>query len=278
MRTASLVAAFITGTTFASFFALAWTGPTSAPPNGNISAPINVGTTDQIKNAGLGINSLAVFGNAILSGTSRYLNFGTTAGPGGYGIRDNAGTMEFKNSGGSWGAFLSTSTSSGISAQIFTSSGTFTVPSGVTAVKVILIGGGGGVDANVGCVGGGGAGGTATKWLSGLTPGANMPVVVGAGGRTTDGGASSFGGVIAYGGSKNVSNNPTLGGAGGSTSGADLGVSGESGSGGACASHASPGAGGASRGEYSNALGYNFGHGGRGYTNDVQGGVVIIQW
>ncbi len=32
---------------------LAWTGPTSAPPNGNVLAPINVGTTDQIKNAGL---------------------------------------------------------------------------------------------------------------------------------------------------------------------------------------------------------------------------------
>lgn len=45
---------------------LAWTGPTSAPPNFNVSAPINVGTTDQIKNAGLGINALAVFGNSIL--------------------------------------------------------------------------------------------------------------------------------------------------------------------------------------------------------------------
>ncbi|MEK7509773.1 MAG: hypothetical protein AAB605_03610, partial [Patescibacteria group bacterium] len=35
----------------------AWTGPTAAPPNGNVSAPINVGTTDQVKNAGLGINA-----------------------------------------------------------------------------------------------------------------------------------------------------------------------------------------------------------------------------
>lgn len=31
-----------------------------------------------------------------------YMNFGTTAGSSGYGIRDNAGTIEFKNSGGSW--------------------------------------------------------------------------------------------------------------------------------------------------------------------------------
>jgi len=42
---------------------LAWTGPTQTAPNGNVAAPINVGTTDQVKNAGLGINSLAVYGN-----------------------------------------------------------------------------------------------------------------------------------------------------------------------------------------------------------------------
>jgi hypothetical protein len=34
---------------------------------------------------------------------SSYLNFGTTLGSSGYGMRDNAGTIEFKNSGGSWG-------------------------------------------------------------------------------------------------------------------------------------------------------------------------------
>ena len=102
MRAAALFAAFITGTIFASFLALAWTGPTQAPPSGNVAAPINVGTTDQIKNSGLGVNTLAVFGNAILSGTSRYLNFGTLAGESGYGIRDSGGTMQFKNSGGSW--------------------------------------------------------------------------------------------------------------------------------------------------------------------------------
>jgi len=111
MRT--LLVAFIggiIGTVFTSMIVLAWAGPTSAPPSGNVSAPINVGTTDQIKNASLGINALAVFGNTILSGTSRYLNFGTIPDEeppsSGYGIRDNAGTMEFKNTGGSWRGFL----------------------------------------------------------------------------------------------------------------------------------------------------------------------------
>jgi hypothetical protein len=34
--------------------------------------------------------------------SSQYINWGATAGSGGYGIRDNLGTLEFKNSGGSW--------------------------------------------------------------------------------------------------------------------------------------------------------------------------------
>lgn len=41
----------------------------------------------------------------LINGTGKYLNFNTTVGSSGYGFRDNAGTMEFKNSGGSWVAF-----------------------------------------------------------------------------------------------------------------------------------------------------------------------------
>lgn len=41
----------------------AWTGPTATAPGGNIAAPINVGTTDQVKNAGLSLNALTVFGS-----------------------------------------------------------------------------------------------------------------------------------------------------------------------------------------------------------------------
>lgn len=50
------------------FSVVAWTGPTSAPPNNNVSAPVNVGTTDQVKNAGLSVNALAVFGNSAMTG------------------------------------------------------------------------------------------------------------------------------------------------------------------------------------------------------------------
>lgn len=121
----------IVATVFTSMLVLAWAGPTSAPPNGNVAAPINVGTTDQVKNAGLALNSLAIFGNQILSGTSRYLNFGTIVGSTGYGFRDNGGTLEFKNSSGSWRSFLP---STGVQSITFADGTTLTTAStGITA-------------------------------------------------------------------------------------------------------------------------------------------------
>ena len=89
----------------------AWTDPTEAPPNGNVAAPINVGSIAQVKNGGLSVNTLAVFGNSLFggsTGSNAYLNFGDTSGSSGYGIRDNAGFLEFKNSGGSWETLQST--------------------------------------------------------------------------------------------------------------------------------------------------------------------------
>lgn len=41
----------------------------------------------------------------LINGTDKYLNWGSTSGTSGYGIRDNGGTMEFKNSGGAWTGF-----------------------------------------------------------------------------------------------------------------------------------------------------------------------------
>lgn len=38
-----------------------------------------------------------------------YMNFGSTVGTNGYGFRDSSGTMQFKNFGGAWAAFLSSS-------------------------------------------------------------------------------------------------------------------------------------------------------------------------
>ena len=69
-------------------------------------------------NVGIGITTpnhkLDVAGNLGLS-VSAYLNFGATDGTTGYGIRDNAGTLEYKNSGGEWAGIGSGSGGSGSS-------------------------------------------------------------------------------------------------------------------------------------------------------------------
>jgi hypothetical protein len=91
-------------------------------------------------------------------------------------------------------------------AEVFTTSGTFTVPAGVTACKVTVVGGGGGggnAYNNSTVAPGGSGGGTAIKWITGLTAGDTVSVTIGAGGTGgtaypstspgTTGGTSSFG-------------------------------------------------------------------------------------
>ncbi len=74
-------------------------------------------------NVGIGTTTpsskLSVYGDVLLEGSSRYLNFGSTAGTSGYGIRDNAGTIEFKNSGGSWTGIGTGTGSTGSSSVAF---------------------------------------------------------------------------------------------------------------------------------------------------------------
>lgn len=103
----------------------------------------------------------------------------------------------------------------------YTSSGTFTVPSGVTQLTVQCWGGGGGgstVTSNNRRGGGGGGGAYATSLVN-VTPGNIYSVVVGAGGSANSaGGNSSFGTslVVAAGGSGGTNNSATAG-SGGTT-------------------------------------------------------------
>ncbi len=96
--------------------------------------------------------------------------------------------------------------------QVFTASGTFTVPAGVTYIKVITGGGGGGATGKAGgsCSGGiagGGSGGVSYAGIS-VTPGSTHTVVVGTGGigcnswtcTAGSGTASSFDGTVVAGG------------------------------------------------------------------------------
>jgi hypothetical protein len=93
--------------------------------------------------------------------------------------------------------------------QVFTSSGMFVVPNGVTCVRVSVTGGGGGGGYHsVMPSSGGGAGGQAIGIVNGLAAGQSIAVTIGAGGAVLAnpgsgnvGGTSSFGGyVVAYGG------------------------------------------------------------------------------
>jgi hypothetical protein len=46
----------------------AWTGPTEAPPGGNTPTPVHIGTTAQVKDGGLSLNALSVFGGGYFQG------------------------------------------------------------------------------------------------------------------------------------------------------------------------------------------------------------------
>jgi len=130
-----------------------------------------------------------------VSGTLPIANGGTnstataTAGGIGYGT----GTAHAYTTAGTTGQVL---TSNGASAPtwatasggglggitVFTSNGTFTIPTGKTVVKVTVIGGGGGGGTSYTAAAGGGGGGSAIKYLTGLTPGNTLTVTRGAAG------------------------------------------------------------------------------------------------
>jgi hypothetical protein len=120
----------------------------------------------------------------------------------------------------------------GAKGQGFTSSGTFTIPAGISAIKVTVVGGGGGGQGNTsGGAPGGGGGGAAISFLTGLTPGNTLAVTIGAGSTGTGGtssvasGTQSISTISATGGAAAV----TSGGAGGTGSGGTINISGEKG-------------------------------------------------
>lgn len=86
--------------------------------------------------------------------------------------------------------------------QLFASSGTFTIPAGVTKIKVICVGGGGGAGLNGQCmgrncsrsqVGGRGGGGGAAISIFNVTPSTQGSITItGGSGLATSGGNASF--------------------------------------------------------------------------------------
>jgi hypothetical protein len=175
--------------------------------------------------------------------------------------------------------------------QYFTSSGTFTVPTGVTKVKVQVISGGGAGSANlfsgVGSfyyAGGGGASGAYGEGVYTVTPGQTIAVTIGAGGvhNSGNGGTTSFGSFLtATGGSGGVAavSNGHIGTGGVSTGGSiNLAGSGDN--------STVTAVGGLTSGPYSGPSAY--GNGGNGGATNSTGtpnngtngvaGLCIVQW
>jgi hypothetical protein len=154
--------------------------------------------------------------------------------------------------------------------QTFTTNGSFTVPSGVTSLKVEVWGGGGGGGGST-SNGSGGSGGGGGSYCSGVATGysGTQSIIVGAGGtggtnsttwNGTNGGNSSAFGLIAYGGIGGKGNTGAIG-TGGSAIGGTVNTKGGDGIRGA----SSGGAGG---------IGANGGAGGVGGSNAVGGSGV----
>ena len=188
---------------------------------------------------------------------------------------------------------------------VFTSSGTWTKPSGITRIKVYVTGGGGGGGSHNGddANGGGGAGATAIKIID-VTSVSSVSVTIGSGGGGSsgnssngagNGNASSFGSYCTGGGGEGP-NNWGIGGSGGVASGGDLNLRGGYGTSGNIDGYANSEAGGSggssfwgggpNGGTHWGSRGTNgpYGAGGAGAhanTNnngsDAQPGVVVIE-
>jgi len=175
----------------------------------------------------------------------------------------------------------------GLGGQVFTSSGTFTVPSGVTAVKVTVVGGGGSGAGTSGANqagAGGGGGGMGVAYVTGLTPGGAVTVTVGAGatgttGAGSAGGTSSFGAYCTAtgggGGSKITSYGTASGGAAGSTTGCDFSGFSLAGGNGSWTSGCTSDSYSAGSGASGTRLGFGTPSGGSGALNGTPGAGVV---
>jgi hypothetical protein len=158
---------------------------------GIVSPAIDVTTPITVSDGGTGLTSVGTSGNVLTSNGTAW----TSAAPAG----------GFSNM------------------QVFTSSGTFTVPTGITKVKVTVVGGGGngGNTSGTGTAQGGAGGGAAIEYISGLTPGNTVSVTVGAAAGT-----SSFGAFCSATGGANGTETSAYNTGAGTGSGGNFNVSG----------------------------------------------------
>jgi hypothetical protein len=309
-----------------------WSGFYGAAGGGGAGSAGSNGNSAAAGAGGIGISSS-------ISGTATYYGggggggtyLGGTAGAGGLGGGGNGGssaagapTAGAANTGGGGGGQkdnLATPGASGGSGVVivkytpggggsvtpvvttFNSNTSWTVPAGVTSVEVLVVGGGGGGGSRHG--GGGGGGGVVSNAAYAVTPGASIPLTVGAGGQAGwyNGGVVNYGctGAGGPGGNSTFGTITAKGGGGGKTYDACTYVAGGSGGGGggqgssqsggtATAGQGNvggigdpnyPGGGGGGGAGviggnyYDDFLGSNGGNGGNGIANSITGSSVI---
>jgi hypothetical protein len=256
-------------------------GTTGLTPSTGTTGAVTLGGTLSTANGGTGqttyTNGQLLIGNS----TGNTLAKGTLTAGTGISITNGAGSITV-------GSTLVT----GANAQVFTNNGTFIIPTGVTKLKVTVVGGGGAGASGgfCGCFGsftggGGGAGGAAIKWLT-VTAG-NLAVTVGGAGQTSSvaSGTQSITTISATAGSAGSISGS--GGSGGAGSNGDLNIGGGGGGGGVRSFSAGGASGGSSifgGGGASSGVGRAYGGGGGGGPSaggpggGGAAGVVIFEW
>ena len=214
---------------------LSYAAPTANPPNNNIFAPINVSATPQTKPGSLTVSNFTDSLNTILSGS---VTVGTA---GSDNILTVNGILQVK---GSTPSTISVTggeppiISGSYTIRTFNVGGTLGVTGGSIDIDYLGVGGGGG-----GGYGGGGAGGYQTGTRT-LAPG-SYSVTIGLGGPgrasgtddSSNGGESSFAGIISEGGGGggvwgNDGNSGGSGGGGGKSGNGGNGIGGQGNNGG----------------------------------------------
>ena len=78
-KSIALILGVLTMSFLVGYLAFAWTGPTDTPPGGNVPAPLNVDSVDQIKSGGLSVGAFISRFGTILARDSGNVGIGTPA-------------------------------------------------------------------------------------------------------------------------------------------------------------------------------------------------------